>query len=47
VTKAAGEIPPGSALIFDVELIDFKPTPPPAAPAEAAPAGREVSAPAS
>jgi FKBP-type peptidyl-prolyl cis-trans isomerase len=26
-----GDIPPGAALIFDVELIDFKPTPAPAA----------------
>ena len=33
--EGAGEIPPGAALIFDVELLDFKPTPPPAAPAEA------------
>jgi FKBP-type peptidyl-prolyl cis-trans isomerase len=36
--QPAGDIPPGSTLIFDVELIDFKPTPPPVA--EAAPAAK-------
>lgn len=34
--EGAGEIPPGAALVFDVELLDFKPTPPPA-PAPATP----------
>lgn len=36
----AGRIPPGAALVFEVELLDTKPTPAPAAPAapEAAPA---------
>jgi FKBP-type peptidyl-prolyl cis-trans isomerase len=33
--RGAGEIPPGATLIFDIELIDFGPTP---APAAAAPA---------
>ncbi len=33
--EGAGDIPPGAALIFDVELVDFKPTPPEAAPAPA------------
>src|SRR4029079_6257408 len=31
-------IPPASTLVFDVELIDIKPTPPPAAAAPGAPA---------
>ncbi|MBP6508524.1 MAG: FKBP-type peptidyl-prolyl cis-trans isomerase [Opitutaceae bacterium] len=35
----AGEIPPGAVLIFDVELIDFNPTPA-TAPATAAPAAK-------
>jgi FKBP-type peptidyl-prolyl cis-trans isomerase len=29
-----GEIPPGAALVFEVELIDFEPTPPPATEAK-------------
>lgn len=33
--EGAGEIPPGAALIFDVELVDFKPTPAEPAPAPA------------
>lgn len=33
-----GNIPPASTLVFDIELIDFKPTP--AAPAAPAPAGK-------
>ena len=43
--EGAGEIPPGAALIFDVELLDFKPTPTPA-PAPAAPAETPAPAPA-
>jgi FKBP-type peptidyl-prolyl cis-trans isomerase len=36
--EGAGEIPPGAALVFEVELLDFKPTPPaPEAPTPAAP----------
>lgn len=31
--EGAGEIPPGAALVFEVEVIDFKPTPPEPAPA--------------
>jgi FKBP-type peptidyl-prolyl cis-trans isomerase len=37
-------IPPGSTLIFDVELLDIKPTPPPA-PAAAAPEATPAPAP--
>ena len=33
--EGAGEIPPGAALVFDIELVDFKPTPAEAAPAPA------------
>lgn len=33
--EGAGEIPPGSSLIFEVELVDFKPTPAEPAPAPA------------
>jgi len=29
-----GDIPPAAALVFEVELVDFKPTPPEAAEAK-------------